>query len=88
MDVIIRANMDKWEVNPMCKALEELMKDTIAEKEQLAEQKGIQKGMQQTFMKLIKRKIEQNKTLEQIAEDLDESIETILPLYNKIREES
>ncbi len=99
MDVIIRANIDKWEVKPMCKALEELMKDTIAEKEQLAEQKGwqqgmqqgmqqgVQQGMQQAFIKLIKRRIEQNKTLEQIAEDLDESIEIILPLYNQIREE-
>ena len=91
MDVIVRANMDKWEVESMCKALEELMKDKIAEKELLAEQKGMEKGMekgiQKALMKLIKKRLEQNKTLEQIAEDLDEPMETIVALYNQMKEE-
>ena len=49
-------------------------------------EQGIQYGIQQKLMSLIEKRIKKNKTIEEIAEDLDESIETITPLYYQLKE--
>ena len=90
------------EVNSMCEALEALMKDIIKEKEQQAEQRGIllgeqrgeqrgillgeQRGEQQKLLQLIQKKMLKLKTIEQIADELEETIETISPLYYQLKE--
>ena len=51
MNLIIQANQKNFrEVNSMCEALEELMKDIIKEKEQQAEQRGILLGEQRGIL--------------------------------------
>ena len=45
---------------------------------------GIQKGEKQKLLFLIERKLAKGKTPEQIAEDLEESKETILELMQKL----
>ena len=51
-----------------------------------SEERGIQQGIQQELKNLIQKKIIKNKTLEQIAEDLEKSVEEIAPLYYQIKE--
>ena len=48
---------------------------------------GIQQGLQQELKRQIKRKIERNKSIEQIADELELSIETATVLYNEVKEE-
>lgn len=90
LNLIIQANQKTFkEGNPMCEALEDLMKDIIKEKEQTAEQRGIQlgeqQGKQQQLLQQIQKKINKSKTIEQIAEELEETIETISPLYYQLK---
>ncbi len=49
--------------------------------------KGITQGKQQQLFDLIRKKIAKGKSLEQIADELEETEETILPLYNYLNEE-
>ena len=56
------------------------------EAEERGIQRGIQQGIQQSLINLIQKKMRKNKTIEQIAEDLDESVETIAPLYYQLKE--
>ena len=91
MNLIIQANQKSFqEVNDMCEALEELMKDKIQQKEQEAMQRGMEQGIQQgEYQKLlyqIQKKMNKLKTIEQIAEELEETIDTITPLYYHLQE--
>ena len=56
------------------------------ESEERGIQRGIQQGIQQELKNLIQKKISKNKTLEQIADDLEKSVEEIAPLYYQIKE--
>ena len=51
-----------------------------------AHERGMQQGLQQGLQNLIQKKINKNKTLEQIADDLEKSVEEIAPLYYQIKE--
>lgn len=51
-----------------------------------AEEQGVQRGIQQKRMSLIEKRMKKNKTIEEIAEDLDGTIETITPLYYQLKE--
>lgn len=46
---------------------------------------GIEQGIAQEKEFLVEKKIKKNKTLEQIAEELEEDVETIRPLYEKMK---
>ena len=84
MDIIVRANEQKFmEAKKMCEALKELMKDELDAREQ----KGEQHGEQQKMLELIRKKILKGKSIEQIAEELEETKDVILPLYKKVKEE-
>lgn len=135
MNVIVRANEERFKVSNMCEALEELMKDRIKELEEKAVsrgmekgmkegmekgmkegmeegmkegmkegikegmregmekgmekgiEKGIEKGVQQTLLAQIRKKLEKGKSLEQIADELEETEDVIWPLYNQLRTE-
>lgn len=50
-------------------------------------QQGLQQGLQQELKRQIKRKIERNKSIEQIADELELSIETATVLYNEVQKE-
>ena len=92
MNLIVRANKENFsEVKNMCEALEELLKDKIEEREKKATQEGIQQGIQQgeqqKLIDLIQKKLKKQKTIEQIAEELEETVENILPFYNQLKEQ-
>lgn len=60
----------------MCKAIEEMR---AQEREE-----GRLEGQQELLLMQIHKKAAKGKTLEQIAEELEETVEVILPLYQKI----
>ena len=55
------------------------------------EEKGIEKGRAEgkldTLITQIQKKLAKGKSLEQIADELEETVETILPLYKQIQAE-
>ena len=53
----------------------------------LIEEKGIEKGERLCLLTQIKKKLAKGKSLEQIADELEETVENILPLYNQVRDE-
>ena len=65
---------------------EELRKLRNAERE-AGVQQGIKQGIEQNFISLIQKKIEKGKTTETIADELEESIETIEKYISKIADE-
>ena len=88
MDVIVRANENGFrEVKCMCDALLELMKDELEEREELGRNQGLELGKQEQLLLLMSKKIEKGKSIEQIADELEETIENILPMYQKVVEE-
>ena len=96
MDVIVRANEEQFvEVEKMCNALMELMKDEIEEIKRLEAERarrqglsqGLSQGEQQKLFELITKKLQKGKTLEVIADELEETVDVIQPLYNQVKEE-
>lgn len=84
MEIVVRANEEKFrEVKKMCQALKELFKEEFEEKLQ----EGFNMGLNEGIEKLVRKKVLKNKTLEQIAEDLEAEIDEILPIYNRVKEE-
>ena len=55
---------------------------------QQGKEQGIQQGIQQGIMNQILKKMKKNKTIEQIADELEETIENITPLYYQLKETS
>lgn len=57
----------------------------------LIEEKGIEKGIIEgdrlRLLTLIQKKLIKGKPLEQIADELEETVETFLPLYTQVQEE-
>lgn len=84
MDIIMRSNAKKFqEAKRMCDALEELFKDELDDRER----RGISCGKQQQLLTLIRKKLEKGKPLEIIAEELEETVDSILPLYDQVKAE-
>lgn len=84
MEIIVHANEKVFkEVDVMCQALQDilvdLMKDELDDREQ--------KGAQQQLLTQIHKKIEKGKPLEIIAEELEETVDSILPLYDQVKAE-
>ena len=48
---------------------------------------GLAEGLQQKLLSQITKKLMKGKSLAQIADELEETEESILPLYNKVKEE-
>lgn len=64
MDVIVRANWKVFnEVKGMCKALEELMKDELDERERIGVAQGMERGLERGLERGIKSLVEVCKTL-------------------------
>ena len=75
----------------MCEALQEvlseLMKDQLDEREKKGFSDGFSDGEQSKLITLIRKKLERGKTISVIADELEETKETILPLYNQVKAE-
>ena len=63
----------------MCEALLELMKAELDAREKAGEKAGI--------IRLIQTKLSKGKTIEAIAEDLEDSVENILALIKEMEKE-
>lgn len=84
MDIIVRSNIELFqEDGEMCDALMEIMKDKLDEREK----KGFSNGSEAQLLSLIRKKIEKGKSLSVIADELEETEESILPLYFRVQEE-
>ncbi len=83
-------------LNKLFKEQEEVLNKKFKEQEEVLRQKsrqegrqeGRREGRQENLLQLIYKKIQKQKTIEQIADELEETVETILPLYNKLKEEN
>ena len=93
MNVIIRANNELFRrEKPMCEALMELMQEEMDAlraqciAEGLAEglQKGITEGIAEGKRALIQKKLVKGKSIEEIADALEESIETVEELIRNL----
>lgn len=80
MDIITLSNAKKFqEVRGMCDALEELFKEEFDDRER--------RGERRQLLTLIRKKIEKGKSLEVIADELEETVDVILPLYDSVKAE-
>lgn len=48
---------------------------------------GMERGMHRNMCQLIRKKLQKGRTLEQIADELEETPEAIEPLYRQVRQE-
>ena len=53
----------------------------------LIEEQGIEQGDRLRLLTQIQKKLVKGKSLEQIADELEETVDTILPLYTQVQEE-
>lgn len=84
MDIIVRANKKKFrEDKEMCDALLELVKDKLDEREK----QGFSDGSEQQLRSLVQKKIQKGKSLSVIADELEETVDTIRPLYERVQAE-
>ena len=67
----------------MCEALLELMKDELDAREKAGEKAEEKAGI----IRLIQTKLSKGKTIEAIAEDLEDSVENILALIKEMEKE-
>lgn len=82
MDLVMRANKEvfKEAKGNMCDALYELFEDEFKE----ATTKGRAEGSKEKLLELIEIKRSKGKSVEQIADDLEETVETIQELMKTL----
>jgi len=81
--VAVKDKYKKKEKVNMCQALNELLEDSrLAGIEQ-----GIEQGAEQTLFRIIYKKVKKNYTLNMIANDLEEEVEVIRPIYERAKRE-
>lgn len=88
MDIVVRSNKKLFqEVDVMCDALQELFEDLMKDKLDEREKKAFSDGERSKLLNLIRKKVERGKSLPTIADELEETEDTILPLYNCVKAE-
>ena len=93
MEIIVRANEERFKVTNMCDALDEILEYHFKGKLEAGWQQGLEQGLQEglqegkenNLLELISKKLAKGKPLAQIAEELEATEEEILPLYNKAK---
>ena len=82
MDLVVRANQKVFEEasGNMCDALRELFSKEIDE----AVTEGLEKGYTAKLIEQISKKLAKGKSVEQIADDLEETVETIQELMKTL----
>ena len=97
MNIIVNANRELFkEAKKVCEALRELMKEELEEREKAGriegekvgriegEKVGRIEGERKAKIHLIQMKLAKGKTVESIAEDLEESVESVLKLMKEM----
>ena len=88
MDIIVRSNMKLFqEDGEMCDALMEIMKDKLDEREKKGFADGFTNGSESQLLSQIRKKITKGKSLPVIADELEETVESIQPLYDRVQSE-
>jgi hypothetical protein len=77
---VLEKNKTGGEVN-MCKALEDIYNDGVRDGEIKGEMRGEKRGEKLSIISKICKKIAKNKSLEVIADELEEEVENIRPIY-------
>ena len=72
---------EKEEVIDMCKAWEEQKNEGREEGRELGREEGRELGERQKIISLIVKKLQKNKSVAEIADDLEEKEEVIAPIY-------
>ena len=91
MNAVIRANLnDEGDERFMCEALYELFADELKIHEESGEQRGEEHGKLlgdlARLITVIQKKIWKGKTLAEISEDLEDTIENIRPIYQAVEQ--
>lgn len=85
MNIIVNANRELFkEAKKVCEALRELMKEELEEREKAGRIEGEMAGERKVKIHLIRTKLSKGKTVESIAEDLEESVENVLKLMKEM----
>ena len=85
MNVIVHANKELFkEASKMCEALLELMEDELKARENAGREDGRIAGERDVKFRLIQTKLSKGKSVEAIAEDLEDSVENILALMKEM----
>ena len=85
MNIIVNANRELFkEAKKVCEALRELMKEELEEREKAGRIEGEMAGERKVKIHLIQTKLSKGKTVESIAEDLEESVENVLKLMKEM----
>lgn len=69
----------------MCDALMEIVQEKIEERETIAKDLGICIGKNEKLQELICKKLQKGKSVEQIAEELEESVESISKMIKTLQ---
>ena len=94
MNLIMRANMEVFKEarNNMCEALMELMEDVIEEKfaagKSEGKSEGRLEGRLEELLELVSKKLAKDKTIEQIADDLEKTVPEIEDLIKLLESKS
>lgn len=87
MDIIVNANEERFQVNDMCEALERVVEYHKQRVWKEGNEQGIEQGVKQQLLSQITKKLHKNKSLSQIADELEETEEVIRPLYEQVQQE-
>ena len=95
MNIVVRANKERFQVDGMCEALMEIVEfHKLKERSEGREEgraegreEGRAEGKQLHLLLQIRKKLLKNKPLSQIADELEETEETIRPLYEQVKAE-
>ncbi len=79
MNIIIDANEERFQVDDMCEALERIV--------EYHRQRDREEGGRLQLVDLIQKKLVKGKSLELIADELEETVEFIRPLYEQALQE-
>lgn len=84
MNVIVNSNKETFrEVDAMCDALQEILEDLMKDKIDEREQQALESKM----LSQIRKKVAKGKSLPVIADELEETVESIQSLYDRVQSE-
>lgn len=80
MNIVVRANKERFQVDDMCEALMEIV--------EYHRQRDREEGDRMRLLSQIQKKLAKGKSLEQIADELEETVDVIRPLYEQVLRET
>jgi len=87
MNIIVNANEERFKVKDMCEALDRIVEYHKQQVRKEGIEEGIEQGIEQQLLIQIQKKLAKGKSLAQMADELEETEESILPLYNRVKQE-